>query len=76
MYFQTKNPYLGKFWRALKKKVVVYLMAIWYILRPFGIFFPIPYCTKTNLATLFQNQLPQDMGQQVGLAWSLFLCWN
>jgi hypothetical protein len=29
---------LGKFWRILQWKILVYLMAIWYILWPFGIF--------------------------------------
>jgi hypothetical protein len=34
--FQTKNPNLGKFWRALEWKMLVYFMVIWYILWPFG----------------------------------------
>jgi hypothetical protein len=41
--FQTKNPNLGKFWRALEgKKIGIfyghleYISAIWYILWPFG----------------------------------------
>jgi hypothetical protein len=38
IYFQTKNPHLGKFWRALLWKVLVYFMTIWSILRPVGIF--------------------------------------
>jgi hypothetical protein len=37
-YFQTKNPNLGQFWRALKWKMLVYFKAIWNILRPIGIF--------------------------------------
>jgi hypothetical protein len=36
--FQTKNLYLGRFWRALKWKMLVYFMVIWNNLRPFGIF--------------------------------------
>jgi hypothetical protein len=36
--FQTKNPNLGKFWRALDLKMLIYFMAIWSILQPFGIF--------------------------------------
>jgi hypothetical protein len=36
--FQTKNPNLGKFWRALVWKMFMYLKAIWKILRIFGIF--------------------------------------
>jgi hypothetical protein len=46
--FQTKNPNLGKFWRVLQWKILVYLMVdhlcyfteIGNILWPFGIFFP------------------------------------
>jgi hypothetical protein len=37
--FQTKIPNLGKFWRALNGKMLIYLMAIWNILRTFGIFY-------------------------------------
>jgi hypothetical protein len=29
--FQTKNPDLDKFWRVLQWKMLVYLMAIWYV---------------------------------------------
>jgi hypothetical protein len=35
--FQTKNTNLGQFWRVLQWKMLVYFMAIWYILWPFGI---------------------------------------
>jgi hypothetical protein len=35
--FQTKNPKLGKFWRVLQWKVLVYFMDTWSILRSFGI---------------------------------------
>jgi hypothetical protein len=60
VYFQTKNPNLGKFGRVLQWKMLVYFMAIWYILRSFGIvcgvlvyIFPVLVsCTKKNLATL------------------------
>jgi hypothetical protein len=37
--FQTKNPNLGKFWRVLDLKMLLYFMAIWNILQPFGIFY-------------------------------------
>jgi hypothetical protein len=57
--FQTKNPSLGKFWRVLQWKMLVYFMTIglfygnwkyfipiWYILWSFGIFFPVwVFCT-------------------------------
>jgi hypothetical protein len=39
VYFQTKNPNLGKFWRAFELKMLVYFMIFWNILRPFGIFY-------------------------------------
>jgi hypothetical protein len=35
VYFKTKNNILGIFWRALEWKMLVYLMIIWNILRPF-----------------------------------------
>jgi hypothetical protein len=44
VYFQTKNPYLGKFWCALDWKMFIYFMVfglfkeIWDILLPFGTF--------------------------------------
>jgi hypothetical protein len=65
--FQTKNPTLGEFWRALDWKLLLYLMAIWNMLPPFGIFYDhlvllvfIWYifsrfgklCQEKNLATL------------------------
>jgi hypothetical protein len=41
--FQTKNPNLGKIWRALEWKTLVYFIisntystAIWHIVLPFG----------------------------------------
>jgi hypothetical protein len=36
IYFETKNPSLGKFGRALEWKRLVYSLAIWNILRTFG----------------------------------------
>jgi hypothetical protein len=38
VYFQTKNPNLGKFWRALDRKMLKYLFtAILNILQTLGI---------------------------------------
>jgi hypothetical protein len=63
VYFNTKNPDLGKFWRALEWKMLVYFMtvleyiaAIWKILCQFGTvcglpvyFFPVwRVCTKNK----------------------------
>jgi hypothetical protein len=39
VYFQTKNPELGKFWRDFDWKMLIYFMAIWNILRTFEIFY-------------------------------------
>jgi hypothetical protein len=44
VYFQTKNHNLGKFWRVLQWKMLVYFVpfvfvAIWHILWPFGIYY-------------------------------------
>jgi hypothetical protein len=42
---QTQNTNLGKFWRALQWKILVYFTAIWYILWPFGILYGhLVYC--------------------------------
>jgi hypothetical protein len=62
--FQTKNRNLGKFWRALQRKMFVYFMDIRSILRSFDIsygpmFFVVIWyifprvgnSTKKNLAT-------------------------
>jgi hypothetical protein len=35
--FQTKNPNLGKFWKALEWKMLLYFMAIWHSVWQFGI---------------------------------------
>jgi hypothetical protein len=55
VYFQTKNPNLGKFWRVLQWKMLVYFRETWsivfcYVLWTFGVvrgnlvyFFPFWY---------------------------------
>jgi hypothetical protein len=64
---------LGKFFRALQWKRLVYFMDIWYILKPFGVFywplvyilgiwyiFPVLVCfSKKNLATLRKTHKTQ-----------------
>jgi hypothetical protein len=35
VYFQTKNPHLGMFWRTSEWEM---LLVVWNILRPLGIF--------------------------------------
>jgi hypothetical protein len=44
--FQTKNRNLGKFRKALEWKMLVYIMTVWNILRPFGIMYVWPFCYK------------------------------
>jgi hypothetical protein len=70
--FKTKNPNLGKFWRALDWKKWIYFMAISNMLWTFGIFyahlvhlvliwdiFPVLVSwTKKNLATLLAKSFP------------------
>jgi hypothetical protein len=41
--FQTKNPNLGKFCRALEGKKLVYCMAIWNLIWSFGNFMSVWY---------------------------------
>jgi hypothetical protein len=43
VYFQTKDHNVGKFRRDLQGKMLAYFMAVWSILRPFGIFVFICY---------------------------------
>jgi hypothetical protein len=58
--FKPKNSNLGKFWRVLQWKMLVYLMVIWSILRSFGmaiwyilwllgIFFPFWYVVQRKI---------------------------
>jgi hypothetical protein len=75
--FQTKNPNLGKFWRVLLWKILVYFYhsvyfkAIWNILWQFGIFFPVlVFWTKKNLATLLQMPVFPNMSSPID-RWSL-----
>jgi hypothetical protein len=37
--FQTKNPNLGKFWSVLQRKMLVYFIDPWSIIRSFVIFY-------------------------------------
>jgi hypothetical protein len=43
VYFQTQNPNLGKYLRALDWKMLIYFIAIWNILRTLGYFMTIWY---------------------------------
>jgi hypothetical protein len=72
VYFQTKNPSLGKFLRAIDWKMLIYFKDIWNILWTFGIYYDPSvhkYCThlvqlsilvfgtEKNLATLLQTSI-------------------
>jgi hypothetical protein len=39
------NKKMGKFLRDLKWKILVYFIAIWSVLRPFGMFYGYYICT-------------------------------
>jgi hypothetical protein len=45
VYFQTKNPNLGKFWRTSGGKMLMNFMTIWNILQTFGTFYISPFGT-------------------------------
>jgi hypothetical protein len=62
VYFQTKNPNLGKFWKVFPWKMLEFLIVILYILWPLEHFVVIGYispmlviCTEKNLATLLRG---------------------
>jgi uncharacterized membrane protein (DUF106 family) len=74
--FQTKNPNLGKFWRASDWKMLIYIlwpfgifyrhlgyfMTIWYILCSFGTFSQVLVsCPKKNLAILFYRYVCESL---------------
>jgi hypothetical protein len=60
--FQTKNPNLGKFWRVLQWKILVYLMTIWSILRPlkkcYGhlVYFAVVWYISPRLGNSYQEK--------------------
>jgi hypothetical protein len=77
VYFYTKNPNLGIFWRALEWKRLVYFMtiqnifsrlvyfiAIWYGLWSISIFFPVfgIFGPRKNLATLLRSRQEGGLG--------------
>jgi hypothetical protein len=62
VYFNTKNPSLVIFWRALEWYMLVYFMAIWYSLRQFGVFysnlvyFAVIWCISSRFGMLLQEK--------------------
>jgi hypothetical protein len=61
-HFQTKNSNLGKFWKDMHWKMLVCFMAIWSILRLFGIFwghlvyFMVIWYIFSHFGTLYQEK--------------------
>jgi hypothetical protein len=54
----TKNPDLGKFWRALQCKMLIYFMTIRSILLPYGIFvdFMVIWYIFSRFGVLYQEK--------------------
>jgi hypothetical protein len=86
--FQTKNPNLGLFWRALDWKMFVYILLpfgifcgdVGYfvtILYSFGTFFPVwVSCTNKNLATLSGTLVSIDKLGAEMKAHLIFIPWR
>jgi hypothetical protein len=53
VWFQTKNPNLGKFWRASYWKMFIYFMAVWIFYGDLGYFITIWYILY-SLGTFFR----------------------
>jgi hypothetical protein len=62
VFFQTKNPNLGKFWRVLQWKMLVCFITVWNILRPFGRFhghlvdFMVTWYILSSFGKLYQQK--------------------
>jgi hypothetical protein len=85
LWFQTKNPNLGKYWRALKWKRLVYYMAIWNILWPFGIYYGHSEYWNSNLCSVnlvyfphFGTLYQEKSGNPVSDCWphTFFRIWT
>jgi hypothetical protein len=76
MYFQTKNPSSGKFWRVLQLRMLIYFMGIWFILHPFALFyrhlvyFVVIWYILSRFGMLYQeksgNPAPEEHNRYVG----------
>jgi hypothetical protein len=51
VYFQTKNPSLGKFWRVLPWNELVYFRVFWDVLGSFGMFWGLLGCFGILMGT-------------------------
>jgi hypothetical protein len=80
--FRTKNPNLGKFWRALKGKMLIYFRTFWNILRAFGIFyyhlvlFAFIWCICSGFGIMYQEKSghPGHHGQNSQFLQPINLC--
>jgi hypothetical protein len=74
--FRPNIPILGKFWRVLQWKMLVYLIAIWSYLRPFGIFCGHLVCLHTyfmviwNIFPCFGTFYQEKSGNPGSSPWS------
>jgi hypothetical protein len=53
--FQTKTPNFGKIWMALEWKKLLYSMAFWNILRPFGTYMLWPFGNLLVISCIFHR---------------------
>jgi hypothetical protein len=78
-FFQTRNPNLGKFLKALDWKMLKHFMDIWNILRTFGIFYGhLGYCVTTwnilcSFGTFFLVLVSCTKKKLATLLWSVAL---
>jgi hypothetical protein len=60
--FSNQNPNLGKFWRDLQWKMLVYFTSILFILRPFGllcghsVYFMVIWYILSRFGMLYQEK--------------------
>jgi hypothetical protein len=77
--FQSKNRNLGKFWRALLWKILVYFMDIWSILQPLEIvhghlvYFVVIWYTFPHFGIFDQEKSgnPADTDRKCAVTWSM-----
>jgi hypothetical protein len=65
-YFQDQNPSLGKLWRVLQWKLLVYFKAICCILLLFGIFPPFGMLYSEKSGITAPEQLPKKQSHSLG----------
>jgi hypothetical protein len=55
-FYQTKNPTLGKFWRVLQWKMLVYYLAIWSLYGSL-VYFVFMWYTFSHFGVLYRENL-------------------